>query len=167
MESPNTSERAKARILEGALLPILFLLLLAVLTYPGILTGGVILPTDWLYEAFYPWKSMAPSVVSANMQLYPLDLYTRERMREGEVPLWNPYLGSGIPHLATGFNRVFYPLVWPGLLLSAPGSRNLEMFLHLVLAAVFQFLFLRRLGCGRAACLLGGMAFSVGVAPSP
>ena len=166
MESPNTSERAKARILEGALLPILFLLLLAVLTYPGVLTGGVILPTDWLYEAFYPWKSMAPSVVSANprqndavMQLYPLDLYTRERMREGEVPLWNPYLGSGIPHLATGFNRVFYPLVWPGLLLSAPGSRNLEMFLHLVLAAVFQFLFLRRLGCGRAACLLGGMAF--------
>jgi hypothetical protein len=61
--------------------------------------------------------------------------------------------------LATGFNRVFYPLVWPGLLLSAPGSRNFEMLLHLVLAAVFQFLFLRRLGCGKAACLLGGMAF--------
>ena len=92
MESPNTSERANRRILAGSLLPILFLLFLAALTYPGILTGGVILPTDWLYEAFYPWKSMAPSVVSANprqndavMQLYPLDLYTRERMREAAV----------------------------------------------------------------------------------
>ncbi len=163
LESTNRSKRKNVWI---ALLPCLFFLILSILTYPGILTGGVILPTDWLYEAFYPWKSTAPSRVSSNprqndavMQLYPLDLYTRERMRDGEVPLWNPYLGGGIPHLATGFNRVFYPLFWPGLLLSAPAARNFEMVLHLILGALFQFLFLRRLGCGRGASVLGGMAF--------
>ena len=171
VDSPKAPERAHTRILGGALLPFLFLLFLGVLTYPGILAGSVLLPTDWLYEAFYPWKTMSPSVTSANprqndaiIQLYPLDLYTRERMRQGEVPLWNPYLGSGIPHLATGFNRVFYPLAWPGLLLSAPGARNFEMLLHLILGAVFQFLFLRRLGCGKAASLLGGIAFGWGSA---
>lgn len=153
--------------LRSTSIPFLCLAALCLVTYPGVLTGGVLLPTDWLYEAYYPWKTMAPSVVSANprqndavVQLYPMDLYTRERLRDGEVPLWNPLLGAGIPHMATGFNRVFYPVYWPGLLLSPPAARNFEILAHLFLAGFFQYVFLRRLRCGETASLVGAMAFA-------
>jgi len=146
--------------------PLFFFVSLSLLTYPGVLAGRVVLPVDWLYEAFYPWKALQPSVRSANprqndaiVQLYPLDLYTRERLLRLEAPLWNPYLGGGIPHLATGFTRALYPPAWPGLLLSPKGARNFELLFHLTLAGFFQLLFLRRLGCGPLGGLVGGMAF--------
>ena len=47
-------------VLKGVLPPILYCLLLRVLTYSVILTEGVLLPTDWLYETFDPWKTLSP-----------------------------------------------------------------------------------------------------------
>src|SRR5688500_8201757 len=104
----------------------------ALATYPGVLAGGTLLPVDWLYEAYYPWHALDPGVVSANprqndaiVQLHPLDRFTRERLGEGEVPLWSPYLGAGVPHLATGFTRALYPPFWLTLPFGSEGGRNL------------------------------------------
>lgn len=139
---------------------------LALATYPGVLRGGVLLPTDWLYEAYYPWRAMDPGVVSVNprqndaiVQLHPLDRFTRERLLSGQIPLWNPLLGAGVPHLATGVTRALYPPFWLTLPLGAEAGRNLEVLHHLVMAAVFQSLYLRFMGCHWAAALIGGMAF--------
>ena len=110
MESPNTSERTNRRILAGSLLPIIFLLFLAALTYPGILTGGVILPTDWLYEAFYPWKSMAPSAVRALLhgpeQIADLPVPVAES--PGAVRIGHPERSHLVEYLAP--NSVFNSL---------------------------------------------------------
>ena len=60
MESAKPSGRANTLVLKGVLPPILYCLLLRVLTYSVILTEGVLLPTDWLYETFDPWKTLSP-----------------------------------------------------------------------------------------------------------
>jgi hypothetical protein len=150
--------------------PIAAVLVLAGLTlatYPGVLTGGVLLPSDWLYEAYYPWHALDPGVVSVNprqndaiAQLHPLDRFTREQLKEGSVPLWNPYLGAGVPHLATGFTRALYPPFWLTLPFDAESGRNAEILLHIVMAGAFQFLYLRFMGCRWAAALLGALAFA-------
>ncbi len=54
-----------------ASVPLACILLLCLLTYPGVLTGGVMLPTDWLYEAYYPWKAMSPSTTTCSASPKP------------------------------------------------------------------------------------------------
>jgi hypothetical protein len=106
-------------------------------------------------------------VVSANprqndaiVQLHPLDRFTRQRLSEGRIPLWNPYLGAGTPHLATGFTRALYPPFWLTLPFGPENGRNVEILLHLVMAGTFQFLYLRFMGCRWAAAMVGALAFA-------
>src|SRR5439155_17167649 len=40
---------------------------------------------------------------------YPLAHYNRDCFWRGEIPLWNPFNNSGIPHLAQWNTMVFYP----------------------------------------------------------
>ena len=40
---------------------------------------------------------------------YPNAVYLADRLREGQIPLWNPYLFAGVPFLANSQAGVFYP----------------------------------------------------------
>ena len=60
------------------------------------------------------------SGVDAFTYFYPYRDYAARAIREGSIPLWNPYLFLGAPFLANPQTAVFYPLnlvlawlVWP------------------------------------------------------
>ncbi len=99
--------------------------------------------------------------------LYPLLHYTVNSLREGRLPLWNPYLYSGAPHLADIQTGVFYP---PNLVLALlPGEvtfarlEALSLF-HFWLAGALMYVCLRgwdRPPLSRPAALLGGLAFGL------
>lgn len=48
---------------------------------------------------------------------YAYDVYAERTLRQGELPLWNPYQGLGQPFMANSLSAVFYPLNWFHLLL--------------------------------------------------
>lgn len=111
------------------------LTLLAVLTYWTIFTS-----------ARLPGGEMSDTV----SQGYPFFSYTESRLSQGELPLWNPYIFCGIPFYESFSSPVFYPL--RGLPMILFGSEVAIRFLfpvHLVLAGLFAWLFLKSIGISR------------------
>lgn len=82
-------------------------------------------------------------------------------LREGRLPLWNPYLFLGVPFLANSQAAVFYPLHWPLAWLSASRAIVWSIALHAWLGGAFTYGWLRRgLGLRPLAAWLGGIVFA-------
>lgn len=83
------------------------------------------------------------------------DRILQERLRRGELPLWNRELGGGAPFVPQ-MAQVYQP--WNLLLLLGIPSAGMYgpwFFLHQVLFGVFAWHFLRRLGLRQPAALFG------------
>jgi len=75
------------------------------------------------------------------------------------IPLWNPFVFSGIPFWAHFESTIFYPLDILFWFLPPERAYGLTMCLHLVLAAFFLFLLARSLGMGHAASFVSSMVY--------
>ncbi len=95
--------------------------------------------------------------------VYPYRQYLATALREGRLPLWNPYLFTGVPFQADPQAAVFYP---PNLLLrwrDAPEAVALSVAGHGLLAAVGMYLLMRiGLRLVRPAALTGAAGFAFG-----
>ncbi len=98
---------------------------------------------------------------------FPLKAWYAERLRQGELALWNPLIGNGMPSLAESQTAVFYPpnLLLYGLL-PVGVAYNASFLLHYVLAIGFTGHYLRRLGLGLGATLFGSVVFVYGWFPA-
>lgn len=78
----------------------------------------------------------------------------------GRILEWMPYTFGGMPFLAnTGNGDTFYPTFLLRLFLSPDAGVSLGFMIHLVLAGVFMFLFLRALKLDWGAAFTGGAAY--------
>lgn len=99
-------------------------------------------------------------------QHYLMRLFVSGELREGRLPLWDPYTYGGEPAGAASLFAPFYPLaLWQ--VAFPPGglpflALELEAILHLGLAGTFTFLLVRRLTGNTGAGILAGIAFSLG-----
>ena len=100
---------------------------------------------------FLPWRSLA-----------------LQSVLNGEIPLWNPYVGAGAPLLANYQLAFFYPPNWiqlpffmqwdnPGIAM----SYNLLIPLHLAWAGLGMYFLLKEFKCGSFARAVGAIAFSL------
>ncbi|MEO0096465.1 MAG: hypothetical protein ABIL66_11325, partial [candidate division WOR-3 bacterium] len=83
-------------------------------------------------------------------QWYPLLTFTKEHLKTFRLPVWNPYVYSGVPYLNDLSISTFYPINWFFLFLnkSAPLQFiqiELIALAHLLLTACFVYLFLKEL----------------------
>jgi len=95
---------------------------------------------------------------------YPMRSFVVSELRQGQLPLWDPYTLAGEPAAADTVLGVFYPLSWwqaafPALPFWA---LEVEAIAHLGLAGIFTFLLVRRLTGRAGAGLIAGIAFGVG-----
>ncbi|MBI2865621.1 MAG: oligosaccharide flippase family protein [Chloroflexi bacterium] len=151
------------------LLPILTMLVLVVAFFWRVLFGGeVLLPTDALF-AFPPWKAFAGQFgvdVPHNellgdmiLQNYQWKTFAKESLLSGNLPLWNPYVFAGMPFLAAGQYAVLYPLGVMFYLLPVAQAYGWFMALHVFLAGLFTYIYLRVIGANRFGSMVGGVAF--------
>ncbi len=82
------------------------------------------------------------------------DQFTAQHLRNGILPLWNPYQALGQPFLANGISAALYPFTWLNVLLS-PAWADMIYLLHWVLTALFFYAFLRLFRLPRGAVLVG------------
>jgi hypothetical protein len=68
----------------------------------------------------------------------------------GYVPLWNPYMFSGMPLFGAAQAGVLFPLNWFYLIFSSPVATNLMMLSTYMLAALGAYLYARRSGASVA-----------------
>lgn len=86
--------------------------------------------------------------------------FALESLRQGELPLWNPYLFSGVPFIANPQPALFYPPTWLILLLPPTRAVGLLYLLHFWLAALGMWAWLRAEGADVAGAFLGAVAFA-------
>lgn len=139
-------ERARRTLtLADALLPVALAVLILAATWKLTLGGRIIARGDLL------------------LYFYPLRDFASQAVREGRLPLWNPYTFMGAPFLANSQVGFFYPfnLVTAWLPVEVAVSWNIA--LHLTIAALGTYA-LARLGMGlaRSASFAAGLAFGLG-----
>ncbi len=91
---------------------------------------------------------------------YPVREFAASVMAQtGGFALWNPYLFAGMPYVAAMHGDIFYPTFLLRLLLGVDVGMTWGMILHLWLAGVFTYWFLRSTGLSFWASLIGGLAY--------
>ncbi|MDT5159272.1 MAG: hypothetical protein QOH51_3629, partial [Acidobacteriota bacterium] len=80
----------------------------------------------------------------------------------GSLPLWNPYIFSGMPLLASAQGGLLFPPNWFYLVFNAPAATNLMVVTSYVIAALGAYLYARRAGASVAGSLVTSLAWQWG-----
>src|SRR5262245_24244060 len=94
---------------------------------------------------------------------YAFRQFGAETLRQtGHFPLWNPYMYGGLPYVAAMHGDIFYPTFLLRLVMPTDMAMSWGFAIHLFLAGLFTYVFLRALGLGFWAAVLGGVVYSLG-----
>ncbi|MGI6368497.1 MAG: oligosaccharide flippase family protein [Anaerolineae bacterium] len=152
------------------------LLLVAVLFYlPVTLGGRTLLPAD-ITNSWLPWSALSGDAAPVVHNSLLGDLYVQNlpwktlivaSLRARQLPLWNPYVLSGVPFWAAGQHSALYPLSLVYYVLPLPRAYGWFAALHIWLAGTFTYLFARTLRSSgqrtsRPASLIAALAFMLG-----
>ena len=153
-----------------ALAVLLFFLLPLCLFAPQTLGGRTLIPTENLYQ-YEPWHGERHEVGAPQphnallsdlvLQNFNWQLFIREQLQAGELPLWNPYQFAGQPFFAAGQASTLYPPRLIFHLLPIPLAYGWHMVFNLWLAGLGMYFYLRALRRGRFGALLAGIVYQL------
>jgi hypothetical protein len=128
--------------------PLLLLVLPALLFLPYL--------TEFLYSSGAPYSDLTISH-------YPNAVFLRQSLlSEGQLPFWSSNILSGYPFAANPLSGMWYIPGWLALIFPLPFGFNLLFVLHILFGGAGCYLFLRQMGVGQMAALLGGLIFELG-----
>jgi len=133
--------RPKSDLLPPWGVPLLFLLLSVILYWPFVLAGKTLFWGAPLLQ-FWPWRR-----------------WVAVQLHAGQIPLWNPFAGSGTPLLADHQSAIFYPLNAIFWVLPVERAMGLSLAIHAVLAGGAMYALARDLGLNRLGRLIAALAF--------
>jgi hypothetical protein len=124
-----------------------------------LLGGRILSPADVLLveasfrrEAATDDEPLNRLLMDPVLQFQPWLEFNRTMIRQGRLPLWNPYAGCGAPHLANGQSAVFDPFCLVAYLWPSPQSLAWTAAGRLWIAGLGMFLLAHNWGlalCGR------------------
>ncbi len=120
----------------------------------GTIPGGA-----WGYPGPYPTRTPSADPGAAAWTFQPHALLAHRLYARGELPLWNPHEGLGVPFAAEMQTAPFSPLRLPTIACPTPAVEDATCFGRLLLAGLGAFLLALRLGVGRRGAVLSGTAF--------
>jgi hypothetical protein len=91
----------------------------------------------------------------------PFSRLMREGLRDGRLPLWNPYLFCGMSQIAVPSPGMFYPGTWLYALLPYSQALSLQMLGQQALAALGMFLLVSSFGWGFAPAAVAALVASL------
>jgi len=110
------------------------------------------------------WALVGTNLVLAGVDAFtyftPYRDYANAALRQGRLPLWNPYLFLGVPFLANIQAAVLYPLNWLFVTLWAPKALAWSAVLHIWLAGAFTYSYARRICLSRYAAWIAAATFA-------
>jgi hypothetical protein len=135
----------------------------------SLLLGEAFIPAD---QARYlaPWSSQSlaerrpswnPLHYDSVGQFYSWSAFYARTLRMGRLPLWNPHQLCGTPFGANAQSALYYPPNVLRVLLGPARAAGWIAALHLIAAALLMFVFLRVLGLGNPAALIGGLTYAM------
>jgi hypothetical protein len=142
-DSANTLAAPSAPRFAFAWAALVYALCTLALAYPALAGRFLVNPYSDQYIAGYAFREFGASTLRAT----------------GHFPLWNPYLFGGMPYVAAMHGDIFYPTFLLRMVLPTDVAMTWGFIIHIFLAGLFTFGFLRVLGYGFYGALIGGIAY--------
>jgi Bacterial membrane protein YfhO len=151
-----------------ALAALLFTAMVLV-NYGPVFIGTIPLPGHLLtqfpvwaeFKSREPWQAVA-DIGDLIDYFYPFNAFSANQVRHRTIPLWNPFLMSGMPFQAEPQSALFYPLHALYYLFSTPTAWSVALILRTFLGAMFMTLLLRSIGATKSGAVISGIAFAFG-----
>ncbi len=130
------------------------------------------IPADTIIGLYHPYRDLYAKdypngipyknflITDPVRQQYPWKKLSIEKLKQSEIPTWNPYSFSGTPLLANFQSGVFYPINIILFILPLNYSWSLFIILQPLLGGIFLFLYLRNLKLDSYSSFLGSIIFS-------
>lgn len=93
---------------------------------------------------------------------YPTKRVIREVLQQGHFPFWNRYYSAGQPMAANPEYEIFYPPQWLILLPDYDVGYRLHILVHIWIAVIGMYAFLRSLRLGIRASSFGALTWALG-----
>lgn len=146
---------------------ILLILVFLAFTKPYLLNGQIPYPSSHLVTLMAPWNSDGKfstpvknnAIPDTVTQLYPWKYYTTHELKRGRLPMWNPYIFSGTPHLANYQTSVFSVTTPIFFLLPFIDAWTLSILLQPLVAGVGMYLLLRKLTISQLGSVVSSITF--------
>ena len=91
--------------------------------------------------------------------LYPMQKFFSDSLRKGVIPLWDPYIGCGVPTFGGGQFRPFNPFQIPFYFHPSTNIYSFSIFLEIIAGFIFMYFFLLRNGLTILASIFGSLIF--------
>lgn len=151
----------------------LFFILLVATYFYKVFMGLVPIPADLLVGGYYPWLDYKwgysvgvpvrnPAISDVISYTYPLKSLALDLVKQGNLPLWNPYILTGMPLLADWQAAIFYPLNMFMILIGNLNGWTVMIILQPLLSLFFMFTFLRVFKLSIIASVFGAIVFAFG-----
>ena len=122
--------------------------------------GGLfLLPFVFFWRQTLGWLTLADA--DAIFWFYPAYHFVAEQLKQGHLPLWNPYLFGGMPSFGQWQAGVLDPLNWIYLLGLSERTMTLVQQLTFSLSLLGMYGFLRQLALGRRAAIFAAIIYSL------
>ena len=138
-----------------------------VVFFDPLLQGDTFSDVDRRQRQVYPWAAFqedrdAPLHFDHADSFHPWQVFAGRELRDGEIPLWNPYSFAGHPFFANGQNGMLYPPRLAASYVVSPARvHDVLLVSHFFLAGVAMFLLLAVLRVSFPAAVFGGIAWMV------
>ncbi|MCS7253014.1 MAG: YfhO family protein [Armatimonadetes bacterium] len=139
------------------------------LIHHSLIGGKVLLPADlllvmtpWRYHArqlFPQFRRVHAPLLDVIQQYYPWRKLYSESIRDGELPLWNPYMFSGTTFVGNGQSAIFYPLNFIFVVMPVDLAFGWFVLIHLLIAALGMYALLSLWRIRPPCALIGACAF--------
>ncbi len=153
------------------LIPLLFTVI--IFFRPFILQSKLPIPSDTIVGLYHPFRDLYSKenprgipfknflITDPVRQQYPWRWISVEIEKRGYFPLWNPYTMAGAPLLASMQPASLYPLNILFFLMPFSLAWSILIFLEMILAGIFLFIYLDSLKLNRVASLFGSLTFAL------
>ncbi|MBN2072581.1 MAG: YfhO family protein [Actinobacteria bacterium] len=161
----------KALAKEYIIVSLILIILVVSFLWQVFFAGKVLLPADMVNTSVYPWlmaegNSYVPGSAVHNGGLsdpifiyYPMKYFLKSGLDKGTVPLWNSNAFCGYPYLSKIVSDLFNPLDFLFLVLPAVRAFGFSIALHLFLAGLFMYMFVKSLRINRIGALFAAIVF--------
>jgi hypothetical protein len=143
-----------------------FILVSCLFFYPVFTRNEVPIPLNLLVSYYSPWKNDGykfankPIGFDVVRQMLPYQKFTKDSLTRLSLPLWNPYVFAGNPHIASFQPAFFYPATILFYLFSLENAWTLLVILQPILTGIFMYLYLQSLKLSKKASIFGAIAWA-------
>jgi hypothetical protein len=142
-----------------------FVVLVAIFMWTPLTRGGYYSPADVLQrvdilrvdKTHEPANGQLDDPVN---EIQPWLEWSRDQLRSGDLPVWNPYNGAGEPVIGNYQSAVFSPFSLPFYILPFRVALLVSAIAKLLTGGIGTFAFLRRVGRTTGAAVVGGVAYA-------